>query len=265
AIPENSLCPPYGNVLAVPIATTQPATVMDNNDPKGLGRIQVQMAWQKDNSSKTPWIRMTNPHAGGGKGMYFIPEIGEEVLVAFEADNAEKPFILGAMYNGSESSGYNTEGNDQKVIQTRSGCKILINDAIGSIYLEDPSGNTWLMDGKGNTTVNVPNTFSVNATDINLTASKNISASAGMNISESAGVDKSTSIGMMHNVFVGGNSMMNVTGNFTEFINGNIESHTEKERVENGKEGVSTSSEGTISKHAEKEVQNNSAEKSKLF
>uniref|UniRef100_UPI00286E1679 type VI secretion system Vgr family protein n=1 Tax=Flavobacterium sp. TaxID=239 RepID=UPI00286E1679 len=85
AIPESGQSPPYGNVLATPIATSQPAVVIDNNDPKGLGRIQVQMAWQKNNSEKTPWIRMTNPHAGGGKGMYFIPEIGEEVLIGFES------------------------------------------------------------------------------------------------------------------------------------------------------------------------------------
>uniref|UniRef100_UPI003751C2E3 phage baseplate assembly protein V n=1 Tax=Flavobacterium sp. TaxID=239 RepID=UPI003751C2E3 len=266
AIPENSLCPPYGNVLAVPIATTQPATVMDNNDPKGLGRIQVQMAWQKNNSEKTPWIRMTNPHAGGGKGMYFIPEIGEEVLVAFEADNAEKPFILGAMYNGNESSGYNTEGNDQKVIHTRSGTKIIMNDAIGSVFIEDPSGNTWMMDGKGNINVNAPNDFTVNAgKNISFTAGMNINSSATLNISENAGVDKSTSVGMMHNMFVGGNSIMNVTGTLTEYITGNVESHTEKDRITSSQKGIESNSEDEITKHSKKEVQVNSAEKSKLF
>ena len=264
AIPESSLCPPYGNVLAIPIATTQPATVIDNNDPKGLGRIQVQMAWQKNNSESTPWIRMTNPHAGGGKGMYFIPEIGEEVLVAFEADNAEKPYVLGAMYNGNESSGYNTEGNDQKVIHTRSGTKIIMNDAIGSVFIEDPSGNTWMMDGKGNINVNAPNTISMNATDIIMTASKNITSSAGMNISENAGVDKSTSIGMMHNVFVGGNSMMNVVGNHEEFIKGDKKSHTEKERIVTSEKGIQTNTNGSTKSHSEKEVHHNSGEKTKF-
>ena len=82
------------------------------------------MAWQKYENTRTPWLRMTNPHAGSGKGMYFIPENGEEVFVAFENDNAEKPYIQGAMYNGNETSGYNTAGNDKKVIQTRSGTKL---------------------------------------------------------------------------------------------------------------------------------------------
>ena len=266
AIPESGQSPPYGNVLAVPIASTQPATVIDNNDPKGLGRIQVQMAWQKNNSENTPWIRMTNPHAGGGKGMYFIPEIGEEVLIAFEADNAEKPFVMGTMYNGNESSGYNTEGNDQKVIQTRSGCKVLINDAIGSIFLEDPSGNTWMMDGKGNINVNAPNDFTVNAgKNISFTAGMNINSSATLNISENAGVDKSTSIGMMHNLFVGGNSIVNVSGNVMENINGDKEINTEKEMTFNSQKGMQYSSDGEIQKHSQKEVKLNSAEKSKLF
>ena len=266
AIPDSVVSPPYSDVFQVPQADTQPATVIDNNDPKGLGRVQVQMMWQKDNSSNTPWIRMTNPHAGGGKGMYYVPEIGEEVLVAFENNNAEKPFVLGAMYNGNESSGYNTEGNDQKVIQTRSGCKILINDAIGSIFLEDPSGNTWLMDGKGNINANAPNDFSINAgKNVNITAGVNISTSAGVNISENAGVDKSTSIGMMHNVFVGGNSIMNVTGNLSEFITGNVESHTEKERTHISEGKVTSQSTGTHEQHAKKEIKNNAAEKSKLF
>jgi type VI secretion system secreted protein VgrG len=228
--------------------------------------LMYQMCWwQKQHNENTPWIRMTNPHAGGGKGMYFVPEIGEEVLVGFEDDNAEKPYVLGAMYNGEAVSGYHTPGNDKKVIQTRSGTKIIMNDAIGSVFIEDPSGNTWHLDGKGNIDVNAPNTFSVNASDIIMTASQNISVSAAMNITETAGVDKSSSVGMMHNVFVGGNSMMNVVGNMIENITGDKELHTEKEITFNSQKGMQYSSEGEIQKHSQKEVKLNSAEKSKLF
>uniref|UniRef100_UPI00286BCA75 type VI secretion system Vgr family protein n=1 Tax=Flavobacterium sp. TaxID=239 RepID=UPI00286BCA75 len=266
AVPDSILSPPYSNVFQIPQADTQPAVVIDNNDPKGLGRVQVQMMWQKDNSANTPWIRMTNPHAGGGKGMYYIPEIGEEVLVGFENNNAEKPFVLGAMYNGNESSGYNTEGNDQKVIQTRSGTKIIMNDAIGSVFIEDPSGNTWLMDGKGNISANAPNDFTINAgKNISITAGMNISTSAGVNISENAGVDKSTSIGMMHNVFVGGNSVMNVIGKLTEYIEGDVHSETKQERTHISEGKVTSQSTGSHEQHSKKEIKNNAAEKSKLF
>ena len=197
--------------------------------------------------------------------MYFIPENGEEVLVAFENDNAEKPCIQGTMYNGNETSGYNTAGNDKKVIQTRSGTKIIMNDAIGSVFIEDPSGNTWMMDGKGNIIVNAPNTFSINATDINITASKDINVSAGVNQTVNVGINQSTNIGMMHNMFVGGNSIMNVTGNLTEMIDGDIHSETKKDRNESSIEPMNIMSEGNINKHSKTAIQNNSGEKSKMF
>ncbi|PZQ91282.1 MAG: hypothetical protein DI548_01970 [Flavobacterium johnsoniae] len=180
AVPDMVISPPYGNVHSFPVAESQPATVISNDDPAGLGRIQVAFAWQKDSGANTPWIRMTNPHSGGGKGFYFIPEVGEEVLVGFEGGNAEKPFVLGAMYNGSALSEYHTSGNDKKVIQTRSGTKVIMNDAEGSIFIEDPSGNTWLMDGKGNINVNAP---------------KNMTFTIGENFNISVGKDMITNIG----------------------------------------------------------------------
>ncbi|UOX35477.1 phage baseplate assembly protein V [Flavobacterium sediminilitoris] len=266
AVPDSVLSPPYGNVHHHPTADTQPAVVTDNNDPLGLGRIQVSFAWQKEQGTTTPWVRMINPHAGGGKGMYFIPEIGEEVLVGFEAGNAEKPFILGAMYNGNESSSYATSGNDQKVIQTRSGTKIIMNDAEGSVFVEDPSGNTWMMDGKGNISVNAPNEITLNAgTNINMTAGQNIVSSAGVNMIETVGVDKSSTIGMMNNTFVGGSSMLNVVGDLMEFITGNLQSSTEKDRVVSSKQGITQSTEGEVAKHSQKEVKLNSTKKSKLY
>lgn len=180
AVPDTVVSPPYGNVHSFPVAESQPATVISNDDPAGLGRIQVAFVWQKDSGANTPWIRMTNPHSGGGKGFYFIPEVGEEVLVGFEGGNAEKPFVLGAMYNGSALSEYHTSGNDKKVIQTRSGTKVIMNDAEGSIFIEDPSGNTWLMDGKGNINVNAP---------------KNMTFTIGENFNISVGKDMITNIG----------------------------------------------------------------------
>ncbi|WP_306353366.1 type VI secretion system Vgr family protein [Flavobacterium sp. '19STA2R22 D10 B1'] len=188
AVPDTVASPPYGNVHSTPQAETQPAVVVDNNDPKGLGRVQVEFPWQKGLGSVTPWIRMTNPHTGGGKGFYFIPEVGEEVLVAFEAGNAEKPFVLGAMYNGSEYSGYADSQNKLKVIQTRSGTKVIMNDDEGSITVEDPSGNTWFMDGNGNIVVNAPKNVTIEAGEsIIMNAGSNIVASAKMDVNIVAG------------------------------------------------------------------------------
>jgi type VI secretion system secreted protein VgrG len=265
AVPESVLCPPYGNVHSHPNTDSQPAVVTDNNDPAGLGRVQVQFAWQKDEGNNTPWIRMTNPHAGGGKGMYFIPEIGEEVLVAFEAGNAEKPFVLGAMYNGNESSSYSTAGNDQKVIQTRSGTKIIMNDAIGSVFIEDPSGNTWMMDGKGNISVNAPKNFTLTAGEnINMSAGKNVSVSAGEDMTNSANKNISQTAGQDISQTASGD-MKESANNKTEIIEKKYNRASQESTQYAEKVTVFSTKENMLLESSKKTVEINSAEKSNLF
>lgn len=254
AVPENVVSPPYGNVHSFPTAESQPATVISNDDPAGLGRVQVAFAWQQDAGTNTPWLRMTNPHSGGGKGFYFIPEVGEEVLVAFEGGNAEKPFVLGAMYNGGASSGYAASDNSVKAIHTRSGHIIKFTED-ESILITDKSGNEIILDTVGsNISISAPQTINISATDINISATNNINISAGANQNTTVGVDNSTSIG--------GNHFVNVGGEMTEKILGDLISHTEKGRTINSEKGYESLSNGNINKHSQKEIQNNSAEKS---
>ncbi|KNB63053.1 type VI secretion system Vgr family protein [Chryseobacterium sp. Hurlbut01] len=189
-IPDLFNAAPYIDTEAIPKGEEQPARVIDNNDPMGMGRIRVQFPWQEDKGQKTPWIRLIQPHSGAGKGFHFIPEIGEEVLVSHESQNAEKPFVMGTHYNGSETSSYHTSGNDRKVIHTRSGTKIILNDAEGSVFIEDPSGNTYLMDGQGNINVNAPKNMSFTAGEnVLINAGNNIVASAQKNVNILAGED----------------------------------------------------------------------------
>ncbi|TDP03285.1 type VI secretion system Vgr family protein [Flavobacterium sp. 245] len=149
AIPDDVSAPHYTDTKVFARAETQPAKIKDNNDPEGLGRVRVEFFWASGNKS-SQWIRMIQPHTGVGKGFYFIPEIDEEVLVGFEGGNAQCPYVMGAHYNGQELSGYNTPKNDIKAIRTRSGCKIIINDADGSILTEDKAGSKVFQDGQGN-------------------------------------------------------------------------------------------------------------------
>jgi type VI secretion system secreted protein VgrG len=94
--------PHYTDVHAYAKAETQPAKVTDNNDPDGLGRVQVSFYWAGGNI-KSDWIRLIQPHARAGKGFYFVPEIGEEVLVGFEGGNAERPYVMGTNFNNNQS------------------------------------------------------------------------------------------------------------------------------------------------------------------
>ena len=161
---------------AFPKAEQQPAIVKDNNDPQGMGRVRVQFFWQKGDEL-SPWIRMIQPYAGNGKGFYFIPEIGEEVMVDFENGNAERPFVLGAHYNGAAKSGYKPT---TKAIHTQSGTKILLNDAEGSVRIEDASRNIYEMDGQGNINLYAPNNICMNA-------GKNFDLSVGNNMTFTVG------------------------------------------------------------------------------
>ncbi|MDQ0594790.1 type VI secretion system secreted protein VgrG [Chryseobacterium ginsenosidimutans] len=207
-IPDLFNAAPYIDTEAVPKGEEQPARVTDNDDPMGMGRIRVQFPWQEEKNQTTPWIRLIQPHSGAGKGFHFIPEIGEEVLVGHESGNAEKPFVMGTHYNGSETSSYHTSGNDKKVIHTRSGTKIILNDAEGSVFIEDPSGNTYLMDGAGNINVNAPN-------DMTFTAGKNLNINVGQNMTTTVGQNKSNSAGMNITEVAGMNIFQNATMDYS--------------------------------------------------
>lgn len=148
AIPASIKMPPVTG-YEEPRCETQSALVTDNHDPKGLGRVRVQFHWMSE-SEKSPWLRLASAHGGNGKGMFFIPEIGEEVIVGFEGDSPTKPYIIGTVFHGKAKTSFSNNGNDVKAIQTRSGNKVIMNDKEGSVLVEDKGGNKIKIDGAGN-------------------------------------------------------------------------------------------------------------------
>lgn len=271
AIPAGNQAVPFD--APKPLAENQVATVLDNADPEGQGRVRVQMLWQKAKGQQTDWIRVMTGDAGSSgqvsknRGHVFIPEIGDQVMVGFRYNDPNRPFVLGSLFHGDNAAGGGKD-NNVKSIKTRSGHTLEFNDTEGreSITITDKNGNVIILDTVGkNITITAPETISINAKNIIMSASENISASAGMNITESVGMNKSLSVGMALNTFVGGNSMLNVIGNLVEHITGDLESHTEKDRITNSQKGITVTSEGEIAKHSQKEMKLNSAEKSKLF
>jgi len=164
---------------------------------------------------------------------------------------------------------------------TRSGHKIIFTED-ESIVITDKSGNEIHLDTAGsNINITAPETMTLNCKNMNINVGENMSTtvgqdqstsvganqstSVGQNISESVGMNKTSSIGMLNMLSVGTDFITNVTGKMVEFITGNKESHTEKDRTQitNGK--VSSESKGMHEFHSEKEVQNNSGEKSKNY
>ena len=259
------LHPPYQDSGAFPKSHEQMGRVVENADPLGLGRVKVQMMWQEAGSEKTPWIRLLQPHSGSGKGFYFVPEIGEEVLVGFQGGNAEKPYVIGTQYNGKEKSGYADKKNNIKAVHTRSGHKLVFTED-ESILITDKSGNEILLDTKGsNITITAPETMTLNAKNLNINVSQNMTTNVGMNASENISMNKTTSIGLVNLLNVGADFMTNVVGKLSYFIKGDMETYGEKDRKITSLKGIETISEGQQEYHSEKEMRNNSGEKSKLF
>jgi len=149
AIPSDAEVPPTTNPIQFPLSSSQTAIVTDNNDPDGLGRIKVRFNWQKYGDS--PWLRIAMPYTGKDKGMFFVPEAGEEVMVGFEGGNAEKPFIIGALYHGKmKPDSFANDENNFKAIRTRSGHTIEFDDTEGeeSITIFDKEGTYIKFDTK---------------------------------------------------------------------------------------------------------------------
>jgi uncharacterized protein involved in type VI secretion and phage assembly len=103
--------------------------VTNNHDPDGMGRVRVRFPVRESNDDSY-WARIATLMAGKERGSFFLPEVGDEVLVAFEQGNAEHPYVIGALWNGQDVPPEpNSDGkNNIRKIRSRSGHEILFND-----------------------------------------------------------------------------------------------------------------------------------------
>lgn len=199
-IPAACDYPPYANSDVYPQAPSCRAKVTDNEDPMDLGRIRVQFDWQAqlDENMMTPWLRIAQPYAGGGKGFSFIPEIGEEVMIDFEGGNAERPYVKGTLYNGvgDPDSAWlpnNNSKNQIKAIRTRNGHTIEIHDEgdDGYIRIYDNEKENYIL------------TFSTDEKLIKLESTGNIELYAQHDIIMQAGHDMKITVGNDRTLDVG--------------------------------------------------------------
>lgn len=123
------------------------AVVTNNQDPENLGKIKVKYPW-RNNEDESYWARMMTFMAGNEMGGYFLPEVGDEVLVAFENGDIDHPIILGALWSGKmKPPETNADGkNNRRLIKSRSGHLIILDDKNGSEKIEviDKSGKNLL-------------------------------------------------------------------------------------------------------------------------
>jgi uncharacterized protein involved in type VI secretion and phage assembly len=128
--------------------------VTNTRDPDGLGRVKLRLPWLSPDT-ETDWARIAAPMAGPGRGAYFPPEVDDEVLVAFEHGSPQRPYVIGALWNGVDKPPDPNENgtNDIRVIKSRSGHVIRLTDTEGGEKIEviDKSGqNSVVIDTAAN-------------------------------------------------------------------------------------------------------------------
>jgi type VI secretion system secreted protein VgrG len=197
-IPAEAKVPDYTNPNAIPYCETQSAIVKENNDPDKLGRVRVNFFWQ-ENNLLSPWLRLVNAYSGAERGFYFIPEIGDEVLVGFEGGNAEKPYVFGSFYHGKSKppAAWPNADNSFKGILTKSKLKIEFDEKKKQTTIETPGGNKAVLSDEDKSIIlhdQNQNKVELTANGISMESMKDIkiTSKAKVTIEGLAGVDISS-------------------------------------------------------------------------
>jgi uncharacterized protein involved in type VI secretion and phage assembly len=174
------------------------ASVMDNRDPDGLGRVLVRVSAPTDVIGGDLWARVATMMAGRNRGTWFVPDVGDEVLVAFERGDAKEAYVIGALWsakarppaespadvklirsrNGITLRIRDDRSNNALILETPGGQRITLQDNPGSVRVEDANGNSVMLSASG-MTVNASAAVTVNASSVEVSAGL-LTVNAGM-------------------------------------------------------------------------------------
>lgn len=181
-----------------------PALVSDIKDPDGQGRVKVTLPWTPDTQGGgyEAWARLATLMGGNNRGSWLVPDVNDEVLVAFECGDPRRPYVLGGLWNGSDRPPESMDGagrNFKKVLRSRNGVKVTLDDQDGQekliletpggqkITLKDGPGAVEIIDSNGNSvkletagiTVNASVKVTINASQVAISAGM-VTVDAGM-------------------------------------------------------------------------------------
>ena len=179
-----------------------PALVTNTDDPENLGRVKLQFPWMTEDA-ESDWARVVSTGGGPDAGLLVIPEVGDEVLVAFEQGNFRKPYVLGGLWNGQQAPPPTAAGGEMALVRswhsrtghhvtlydnadnkieivTAGGHKVVLDDANRNITITSNSGVTVTFDDGGSK-------FSVEGNEIEIKANSNLKIEAGANMDLQAG------------------------------------------------------------------------------
>ncbi len=189
------------------VAGVTTAKVVRNDDPQGLGRVKLSLAWRED-SFETDWTRVVAPMAGSGRGTFFLPEVGDEVLVAFDRDDIRYPYVLGGLWSQTDLPPERNQPhkNDIRVLRSRKGHVVVFDDGDkGKVTIALNDGKTIEIDDDGIRITDLTNTIemksaagtvkisagqqlSLEAPQISISAQTKLELKGGGDLSASAGM-----------------------------------------------------------------------------
>jgi uncharacterized protein involved in type VI secretion and phage assembly len=175
------------------------AIVRDNKDDSGQARVKVSYPWHSK-PQHSYWARVAMPMAGKDRGVYFLPEVEDEVLVAFERGDLRFPYVVGSLHNGKDPAPVkNADGkNDVRVIHTRKNHKLTFDDGDkglaqlelndgkkltlkdDEVRLTDENGNSFaIQSASGAVTIDAKGSVTIKAPSITLQSSGTLEIKAG--------------------------------------------------------------------------------------
>jgi len=183
--------------------------VTDNQDPEGVGRVKVKYPWLSD-QEESYWARIATLMAGKERGSFYLPEVDDEVLLAFDHGDVRFPYVLGMLWNGQDAPPYtNDDGkNDIRAITSRSGHEIILNDndQKGKVEIHTNAGHQIVLDdASGSEKVTVVDKTGSNSIEIDSNQNA-IAVKSGMKLSIESQMIEIKSGGMMK---------LEATGNLT--------------------------------------------------
>ncbi len=169
--------------------------VTNNKDPEGLGRVMVKFPWLSE-ESQSDWAKVMSFMAGKERGGFFLPEVEDEVLVAFEHGDINYPYVIGALWNNEDKPPEtNSDGkNNIRIIKSRCGHKVILDDTDGKEKIEviDKSGNNYVTIDTAKNTIEITSNqdiklsasngkISLDAMEIEIKSTANTKIEAGAN------------------------------------------------------------------------------------
>lgn len=164
------------------------AVVTQNEDPEGLCRVKVRYPWH-DKPRESFWARLAVPMAGDSRGTMFIPEVDDEVLVAFEREDLRFPYVLGGLWGRDKPPvGSSDRQNDKRIVKSRKSHYLLFDDGAqgvvelahenggivrfsdDSIELKDAQGNQLRIERSGSITLEAKGQLNIKAATITIEA-----------------------------------------------------------------------------------------------